>query len=113
MLELSKSDYRAAKDVLRVGILRLHEAWQSRLAKLLARPLSEGDGNAFDRSMTIIKMARDWNKEANAMEDWYRRDYILLHIVAMLNQSTLHSSDLSTLPPEIQSEILRISKGLR
>lgn len=41
MRELSKKDYRDAKDVLKKGILRLHEQWLNKLAKLLASPYKD------------------------------------------------------------------------
>lgn len=107
MSELSKSDYRTAKEVLRVGILRLHENWQKELAKLLARPFVEGKENAYDRSMEITKMARDWFKEANSMENWYSKDFIVLYISMLYRQGTLSETDIASLSDEIKDEIRR------
>ncbi len=107
MSELSKSDYRTAKEVLRVGILRLHENWQKELADVLARPFVDGKENAYYRSMEITKMARDWFKEANSMENWYSKDFIVLYITMLFRQGTLSETDIAPLSDEIKDEIRR------
>lgn len=104
MKELSKQDYRAAKDVLKVGILRLHEQWQEKLRELLARPFGENE-NAFDRSMEITKMSRDWYKEANSMERWYDRMFVIGYIARFLEDGTLTQSDIVGLSDGIMAEI--------
>lgn len=104
MRELSKQDYRAAKDVLRVGILRLHEQWQRRLGDLLARPYEDND-NAFDRSMEITTMARDWFKEANSMERWYDRMFVTGYIARFLEDGTLRESEVGHLSDDVMAEI--------
>lgn len=105
MRELSKSDYRTAKEVLRIGILRLHENWQKDLAELLARPYIDGKENPYDRSMEITKMARDWFKEANSMENWYSKDFIVAYITMLYRQGTLSETDIAPLSDEIKVEI--------
>lgn len=68
MIELTKSDKRAAKDLIRKGILHRHAQWQQELRELLNKPYSE-DGNEFDRSLEITDKARNFYKEAMMMED--------------------------------------------
>ncbi len=106
MAELSKSEYKAAKDVLRIGIFRLHENWQKELADLLARPFDEEKENAFDRSLEITKIARDWYKELNRMEEWYRKTWIIHSIAMLFRDGTLSESDLTPLSEEIQGVIV-------
>ncbi len=106
MAELSKSEYKAAKDVLRIGILRLHENWQKELADLLARPFVEEKENAFDRSLEITKVARDWYKELNRMEEWYHKTWIIHSIAMLFRDGTLLESDLASLSEEIRGVIV-------
>lgn len=79
-MELSKTQYRQAKEILKKGILRRHEQWQIGLAEMLARPYDDEIGNAYDRSIMIMKAVRNWNKEADKMEHWYDKTYILFAI---------------------------------
>lgn len=74
-----------AKEILKKGILRRHEQWQKELAELLTRPYDDEIGNAYDRSMAITKAARDWYKEADRMEHWYDKTYIL-HAIRWLHE---------------------------
>ena len=79
MADLTKTQYRIAKDILKIGILRRHEQWQEELSELLRRPYDDEIGNAYDRSMAITRMSHDWFKEANKMESWYSSKPVQLH----------------------------------
>ncbi len=87
--------------MLKVGILRLHEQWQKKLGKLLARPYE----NAFDRRMEITKMSRDWFKEANEMERWYDRMLVTGYIARLLDDGILHESEVEHLSDDVMAEI--------
>lgn len=104
MRELSKQDYRAAKEVLKVGILRLHEQWQRHLGELLVRPYEENE-NAFDRSMEITKMSRDWFKDASSMEHWYDRMSVTGYIARLLEDGMLKESDVEHFSNDVVAEI--------
>ena len=104
-MTLSKSEYRTAKDVLKVGILRKHEQWQQELRELLDRPFDDEIGNAFDRSWMITKKSRDWFKELNRMEEWYKKDFIALYVRAMYQDGTLTDDDIAPLSDETKNII--------
>ncbi|MGM9688361.1 MAG: hypothetical protein ACI3YD_04855 [Alloprevotella sp.] len=101
----SKSDYRVAKEVLKVAILRLHEKWQQELRELLDRPFDDEIGNAYDRSWMITRKARDWYKEFSFMEEWYRKDIIIGHIQRLYEEQELTDEDLAPLSDEIKKFI--------
>lgn len=61
MIELTKNEKRAAKDLIRKGILRRHAQWQQEFRELLNKPYGE-DGNEFDRSLEITEKARKFYK---------------------------------------------------
>lgn len=105
MIDLSKSEYRIAKEVLRTGILRLHENWQKDLAELLARPYDNDRENAFDRSMEIISMTNKWKKEAYAMERWYSKSAIIYNISILLDEGILTEADIAPLSDEVKKDI--------
>lgn len=92
-MELSKSQYRLAKEVLRMGILQRHEQWQQKLAELLSRPFDEEIGNAYDRSMLITRSARDWFKESERMENWYHKSSILMAIEWLKDEGFLSDDE--------------------
>lgn len=106
MNEMTKAEYYAAKGVLKVGILRKHEQWQQELRELLDRPFDEEIGNAFDRSWLITKKSRDWFKELNRMEQWYRKECILWCIRCLLEDGTLCNADLTPLPDHIRTFLM-------
>lgn len=80
MTDLTKTQNKQAKEILKEGILRRHEQWHKELAELLTRPYDDEIGNAYDRSMAITTATRDWDKEAGRMEHWYDKTYILFAI---------------------------------
>lgn len=103
MIELTKGERRAVKDLIRIGILRRHAQWQSQLKELLDSPID--DGNEFDRSMEITKRARDFLKEAMRMEEYYRNSLLLGGIATLYHDGYLNDNDIASLPDELQDKI--------
>ena len=56
MIELTKSEKRAAKDLIRKGILHRHAQWHQELRELLNKPYGE-EGNEFDphKAYALVK----------------------------------------------------------
>lgn len=95
-MELSKAQYRQAKEVFKEGILRRHEQWQKGLAELLSRTFDDEIGNAYDRSMAITKAACDWYKEADRMEHWYDKTYIRIAIGWLHDEGFITQSEFES-----------------
>lgn len=108
MSDLTKIQYRIAKDILKIGILRRHEQWQEELSELLRRPYDDEIGNAYDRSMAITKMSRDWYKEVNQMESWYDRQSITWAIRCLIREGFIKSEELKPLLQCSDCELLRL-----
>lgn len=53
MRELTKSEKKQIKELLKIGILRRHAEWQNELRELLNRPFDDEIGNEFDRLLAI------------------------------------------------------------
>ncbi len=110
MADLSKAQYRIAKDILKTGILRRHEQWQAELSNLLTRPFDDEIGNAFDRSMAITRMSHDWFKEANKMESWYGKQSITWAIRWLTREGFIKLEELEPLLQSADYELHRFFK---
>lgn len=97
MDELTKEQYRIAKDILKIGILRRHEQWQRDLSILLNRPFDDEIGNAYDRSMAITKMSHEWSKETNKMEYWYNKQSVIEAIRWLTKEKFISQQELEPL----------------
>ncbi|MCD8385561.1 MAG: hypothetical protein LUD17_01580 [Bacteroidales bacterium] len=105
MIEFSKEDRKAIKSILKKGILRRHHQWIDGINDFTHRPYAE-DENAFDRSMTITKMSKDFFREAMEMEEFYRSSENLMGIVSLMNRGFLFTFDLNSLSPEARQTII-------
>ena len=103
-MELTKSDKRQLKDIIRRGILRRCEEWLKETGELINKEYSD-DENAFDRCMEVTKRSRDYFKEAMGREDYYRNTMIELGVYVLLREGYLSFEDLTELRPEVQSDI--------
>ena len=103
-MELTKSDKRQLKDIIRRGILRRCEEWLKETSELINKEYGD-DENAFDRCMEVTKRSRDYYKEAMEREDYYRNTMIELGVYVLLKEGYLTFDDLSELRPEVQSDI--------
>lgn len=106
-----KNDLRIAKEILKIGILRRHEEWQKELATIISKPYHT-EKNAFDRSMEITKMSKDFFKEAMRLEDYYDTRMIPIGIIALLRNGNLDKEDLSKLSEGAQEEISTLLETL-
>lgn len=104
-MELSKTERRIAKEIIKTGILRRHHEWLNDIATLIKSPYT-ADTNAFDRSMEITKRARDFYKEAMRMEEFYRNSQIELAIVLLLREGYLTQDDLHVFPKDVSGLML-------
>ena len=104
VMELTKSDKRQLKDIIRRGILRRCEEWLKETGELINKEYSD-DENAFDRCMEVTKRSRDYFKEAMGREDYYRNTMIELGVYVLLREGYLTFEDLTELRPEVQSDI--------
>ncbi len=107
MADLTKAQYRIAKDILKTGILRRHEQWQEELSNLLTRPFDDEIGNAYDRSMAITRMSHDWFKEANMMESWYSKQSITWAIRWLTRAGFIKPDELEPLMQSANHELHR------
>lgn len=105
----TKQELQAAKEILQTGILRRHEEWQRQLVNLINKPY-EPEENIVDRNMKITKMSKDFYKEAMAREDYYRNQLVHIGIVIHLREGFLTKDDLSSLPENIQQDLIRESQ---
>lgn len=111
MRELTKSEKRIAKDIIRRGILRRHAQWQQELRVLLDKPLPEGS-NEFDRSLEITNIARNFYKEAMKMEDYYRNNLMASGLANLYEDNHITDDDIAELPEDIR-QTMRLILNLR
>lgn len=102
MRELTKSEKRQVKELLKVGILRRHAEWQNEMRQLLDKPFDSDCGNEFDRSMMITDKARKFYKEAMQMEDFYSNSKLVIGIRYLLQEGYLTIEDIAVLPDELR-----------
>ena len=105
MRELTKSEKKQAKELLKKGILRRHAEWQNEMRELLDRPFDEKIGNEFDRSMMITDKARKFYKEAMRMEDYYRTSMLVIGLLNLFHEGYLTREDIIGLPDELREWI--------
>ena len=103
-MELTRTDKRQLKDIIRRGILRRCEEWLRQTKELIDRPY-DGEENAFDRCMEVTKRSRDYFKEAMRREDFYNNTMLLSGAGALLSEGYLTHDDLAELQPELQAAI--------
>ena len=107
MIGFTKSEKRAAKDLIRKGILHRHVQWQQELRELLNKPYGE-DGNEFDRSLEITAKARNFYKEAMMMEDYYSTNNLVSGLACLYRDNHLSTEDIDSLPENVAMAIQRI-----
>ncbi len=105
MRELSKQEKQVAREVLKRGILNRHVEWQNEVKELLESPVKDGE-NAFDKSMEITKMARDFFKEAMALEDYYRNSLLIIGLANLYSHHYLTIEDFDGFDEELVKIIL-------
>ena len=103
-MELTKSDKRQLKEVIKRGILRRCEEWLKETKTLIEKDY-DSDENAFDRCMEVTKRSRDYFKEAMRREDYYRNTMMLSGTGVLLAEGYLTMDDLADLRPEVQAAI--------
>lgn len=101
MRDLTKSEKKQIKDLLKIGILRRHAEWQNELRELLSRPFDNEIGNEFDRTMAIIDKARKFYKETMQMEDYYRNNLLLIGLRNLFIDKHLTAEDVKKLPEDL------------
>lgn len=110
MADISKGQYSIAKEILKTGILRRHEQWQVELSELLNCPYDDEIGNAYDQSMAITRMSRDWYKEADKMESWYGKQSIVWAIRWLTREGFIKPEELEPLLQSADYELQRFFK---
>ena len=106
MIELTKSEKRAAKDLIRKGILHRHAQWHQELRELLNKPYGD-EGNEYDRSLEITDKARKFYKEAMIMEDYYRNGNLMMGLACLYRDEHITAEDIDSLPENIAQAIKR------
>ncbi len=99
MIELSKEDKKAAREILRRGILHRHAQWQEEMRDLLDKPYNKGE-NEYDRNMQITGKSREFYKEAMEMEDYYRGSQMIFGLAQLYHGQYLTDEDLEPLSEE-------------
>lgn len=107
MRELTKSEKKQIKNLLKIGILRRHAEWQNEMSELLNRPFDDEIGNEFDRSLAITDKARKFYKEAMQLEDYYRNSMLLIGLLNLKNGGYIHKEEISVLPEELREWVER------
>ena len=102
MRELTKTEKRQAKDVIRIGILRRHAEWLRELRELLDQPYDE-ETNEFDRSMTVTDKSRKFYKEAMGMEQFYNNTMLIGDLTRLLYDGYITTEDIASLPEDLKA----------
>ena len=103
-MELTKTDKRQLKEIIRRGILRLCEEWLKETSELISKEYGD-DENAFDRCMEVTKRSRDYFKEAMQREDYYRNTMMLSGAGVLLAEGYLTLEDIKDCREEVQTSI--------
>lgn len=104
MRELTKEEKRAAKELLRKGILHRHAQWHQELRDFLNEPYGES-GNEYVCSMEITDRARKFYKEAMMMEDYYSPNNIEMGLTCLYRDGHLSDMDIAGLSEGLQQTI--------
>lgn len=104
-MELSKTDKKQLREIIKRGILRRCEEWLRQTASLIASDYGENE-NAFDRCMEVTKRSRDYYKEAMRREDYYSGSMVEIGVTELLHAGYLTEDDLAELRDEVRSRIL-------
>lgn len=107
MIELTKSEKRVVKDLIRKGILHRHAQWHDELRELLNKPYGE-DGNEYDRSLEITDNARKFFKEAMKMEEYYRNSQLVVGLACLYQDKHISEDDMDSLPENVVQAVKRI-----
>ncbi|MBO4719679.1 MAG: hypothetical protein J5658_07385 [Prevotella sp.] len=102
-MELTKTDKRQLKDIIRRGILRRCEEWLKETSELISKEYD--DENAFDRCMEVTKRSRDYFKEAMRREDYYRNTMMISGAGVLLAEGYLTLEDIKECREEVQAAI--------
>ena len=103
-MELTKTDKRQLKEIIRRGILRRCEEWLKETSELINKEYGD-DENAFDRCMEVTKRSRDYYKEAMEREDYYRNTMMLSGTGVLLAEGYLTLEDIKDCREEVQTSI--------
>jgi len=108
-MELTKEDKSQLKDVIRRGVLRRCEEWLKETNELIN---SEYDGqeNAFDRCIEVVKRSRDYYEEAMRREGYYRNTMLITGVGELLSNGYLTLDDIKNCRPEVQAHIQSCAK---
>ena len=102
MRELTKTEKRQVKELLKKGIFKRHAEWQTEMRELLNRPFDAETDNEFDRSMMITDKARKFYKEAMRMEDYYRTSMLAIGLLNLHHDGYLTDEDITALPDDLR-----------
>ncbi|WP_297070525.1 exodeoxyribonuclease III [uncultured Duncaniella sp.] len=111
-VEFSKEERKIATEILKKGILSYHRNWQNGMATFIQSPYAKNE-NAFDRSMEITRLAKDFYKEAMRLENMYDKSLLASGIAMFLNEGNLTPDDLKCLPEETQKHLLYKANKMR
>ena len=103
-MELTKTDKRQLKEIIRRGILRRCEEWLKDTSELINKEYGD-DENAFDRCMEVTKRSRDYFKEAKRREDYYCNTMMLSGTGVLLAEGYLTLEDIKDCREEVQTSI--------
>ena len=104
-MELTKTDKRQLKEIIRRGILRRCEEWLKETSELINKEYYGDEENAFDRCMEVTKRSRDYFKEAMRREDYYRNTMMLSGTGVLLAEGYLTLEDIKDCREEVQTSI--------
>lgn len=107
MIELSNSEKRVAKEIIRKGILHRHAQWQHELRELLNTPYGE-NCNEYDRSLEITDKARKFYKEAMLMEDYYSTHNLVVGLACLYRDNHISTEEMESLPENVGMAFKRI-----
>lgn len=109
MEKISKQDRAQLIALVKKGNLARCTEWLKEMRELVNKPLEEKKENSFDRCMEITKAARDFYKEANYNEDYYRNTLMIDGVANHLRDGYITYDDLSELSEEVKDKVKLIS----
>ena len=105
MAELTKSEKKQFRELLKKGILRRHAEWQNEMRELLDRQFDDEIGNEFDRTMLLTDSSRKFYKEAMQMEDYYRTSMLIIGLRNLLHDGYLKVDDIAEFSEELKMSL--------
>ena len=105
-MELTKSQKREVKALIKIGINRGCQKWLDETVRIIQEPYVEGEENPWDRSLVITKRSRNYFKDTMRREDnFYRDSWLLFSVATLINEDNLQYEEVEPLGEEILAAV--------